>query len=312
MSSNTAVEIPDASTLPPSGSHVVLRVLPVEIPPLTTADAEDPSRARVFHWNITGRDAGSWTPQGQQTRAGTQQLVFAVTSDDPAAGAHIAAALCQRWGWQAAEQTLSAEEATQLQSAGLPLPPRLAQLFNTPLRTGEDARDLAVFSTELWAFMDEAGRRDAFLTMQYVNKSPEEQKAAFLGALPGSMYVGPDASGNVTAACGARRTPGGVVVGEPCISGGPCKRTPSGICWRRWGLNPQEPAVEVDGEDFSLVEMVEPTAPVEVEVAPEPIEPVEPVEPEAKTVEPVEPVEPAPKKATSKKSTKKEPAPAEA
>ena len=116
-------------------------------------------------------------------------------------------------------------------------------------------RDLGQFAAELWAWMDEQGRKDAALTMLAVSTTPAEQQAALLGALPPSMRAGPDSQGNYRGACGARRTPGPALLGPPCTSGEPCAHTASGLCWRRWSLDPN--AAPTDLVAAAEVEVVE-------------------------------------------------------
>lgn len=251
---NTVVELPETSKLPPSGAIIALRLLPLRAPPLTAEEAADP---KGVLWNVTGRDGGTWTQQNGQyvvVRQPTQAIAFAVTGQLPEVAVQVVAGLCKQFGWDGRVQPLTAQDQAELQQQGLPLPKH----WNQYIQQGwtEVPGDLYEFSATLWAVMDAASRREAFGLAHQINQSPAEAKAAFLAALPASMRIGPSASGEYRAACGARRTPAEPLLGAPCTTQGRCLSTRTGLCWHRWGIK---------REDVELVGEIAPGA-IEVEV----------------------------------------------
>lgn len=255
---NTVVELPESQKIPPRGAMIALRLIPMH-PPMLRADTE----ARTVLWNVTGRDAGNWTQTGGQytaTRPATQAIAFAVTGQIPEVVVQIVGGLCKQFGWEGRLQPLADAERKELVDAGLPVPAEWNKYIQQGWR--EVPEDLYEFSAAIWAIMDAASQRDAALGVAQINMAAPEAKAAFLAALPPSLRIGPASTGEYQAACGARRTPGGPLLGEPCTTSGKCSKTRSGLCWHRWGL--QREGIELSGAMYAgTVEVVPVAAPAE-------------------------------------------------
>lgn len=230
MASNGAFEFP--GTLPTRGSTVVLRLLALVFPPLTAEDMEE--RLFSIKWNLTAREAES------------RDLAFTLIGEDPVALAHVAGGLCKQFGWTPAEQRATPEEEGKLKAAGMPIAQSLAILVARQPSPGEEGPDLQEFCAGVWAFMDTQNRKDVAMDFHAAMQTTDPaQVQRLIGSLPEGLRLGPDDHGRFRPACGARKvpvtpkTPGGGLLGEPCLTPGKvCRQTTSGYCWRRWAIDP--------------------------------------------------------------------------
>ena len=316
--SNTAVEL---GTFPSRGTTVIFQLLPLRVP---QPDAE----AKIL-WNLTGR-----YPHGEGTA-----VCFSMTGDDPVGLAHLAGGLCAQFKLQSA-QTIPPAVA-DLQRIGLPGVPNIANLafvdggFRQPIQNEED---LTSFMQVLQTFMDVQARIAAQgITHAAMQTQDAAAKAVLLEALPASLKVGPHpTTGDYAPACGARLYATGTKLEEPCISGGPCKLTASGRCWRWKGTEePEQAVVTLDGAteapavEIAAVEPVideddTPLEPIKVLGAPEngevpaievpaiEVDAAPPTVEEAPETEPEVAAKPAPKKAPAKKAPARKRAPKKA
>ena len=239
--SKTAVEL---GTFPPRGTTVILQLLPLRVP--------QPDGTASILWNMTGRYA---TPEG-----GTA-ICFSLTGDDPVGAAHIAGGLCSHFKLAQAQEVPPA--ATDLAKFGLPGVPTVAQLafaqggFRQPQQ--DVTTDLETFMQTVQTFVDLQARAAAMGVAQFATKMADaEAKKLFLAKLPESLKVGPHPkTGDYASACGAKLTVCGPKLEGECLSGGPCKLTTSGRCWRWKGTEDIEgtPAVDATALAAGIIEV---------------------------------------------------------
>lgn len=215
--------------LPPKGAQIVVRMLPKPF---------DLGVTRTWLWVLTAY---------QLQREAPPKLVYTSYSLCPVSLAHEVRKDQMAYGWVIGEAPRpSAEDCTKL---GIPLVRSLVELLGESI--SDEPQNLFQFAGAL--------HRNIFADMQRSAQAPGSMADWLLERLPEHLKVGPDASGQVRAACGAVLTPSGPVLADPCIAGGPCRLTKSGRCWRMKG---SEPA------DRKSVEVINPPATVMLEVKP--------------------------------------------
>ena len=208
----------ELGTFPARGTTVTLQLLPLRVP-----QAEG---APIIMWNVTGR----------YTHEAGSAICFSVTADDPIGLAHIAAGLCKQFELPLAQAIPPAP--ADLARVGLPGVPMLTVLayeqgtFRQPAQ--DVTEDLTEFMSRVQTFIDVQARVAAQGVMAGAARTQDEAaRASLLAGLPDSLKVGPHPkTGDFAPACGARLTATGAILAEPCVSGGPCKLTTSGRCYR--------------------------------------------------------------------------------
>jgi hypothetical protein len=286
----TALEL---GTFPPRGTTVILQLLPLRVP-------QEGSEPTIL-WNLTGR-----YPHGEGSA-----VCFSATGDDAISLAHIAGGLCAHFKLQQAQSVPPAP--ADLAKLGLPGVPAVSQLafsqgtFRQPVQ--DPNATLETFMQKVQTFMDIQARAAAVGVAQFATTIEDaEAKKLFLEKLPDSMKVGPHPkTGDYAPACGAKLTVNGPKLEGVCLTGGPCKLTSSGRCWRWKGTedtaDTTATALETNAGTIELTApAIEVDAPAVVALVEEPV-----VKPPAKK-SPAKKT-PAKKKVAAKKaSPKKAPA----
>ncbi len=266
----TALEL---GTFPPRGTTIILQLLPLRVP-------QEGSEPAIL-WNLTGR-----YPHG-----GGSAVFFSATGDDAISLAHISGGLCAHFKLKLDAVQVVPPAPADLAKLGLPGVPVVSQLafsqgtFRQPVQDPNET--LETFMQKVQTFMDIQARAAAVGVAQFATtiedaeaKSPHPK------------------TGDYAPACGAKLTVNGPKLEGVCLTGGPCKLTSSGRCWRWKGTEDTADTTATAPEsNAGTIELTAPAIEVDAPPAVTPIE--EPV------VKPPAKKSPAKKKVAAKKAAPK-------